>query len=52
VGDSFSALEAEPIPEPSAEMGILALGAIGVVSVQSVNRKKAIKKQHWEQLTQ
>jgi len=28
VGDCFSALEAEPIPEPSAEMGILALGAM------------------------
>ena len=44
VGDlSFSALETEPVPEPSAESGILALGAIGVVSVLKRKQKKADK---------
>lgn len=38
---AFSALETEPVPEPSAELGILALGAIGAVSVLKRKQKKA-----------
>ncbi len=38
---AFSALKTEPVPEPSAELGILALGAIGAVSVLKRKQKKA-----------
>jgi phospholipase/lecithinase/hemolysin len=38
---AFSALEPEPIPEPSAELGLLALGALGAVSVLKRKQKKA-----------
>lgn len=37
---AFSALEPEPIPEPSAELGLLALGALGTVSVLKRKQKK------------
>ena len=42
VGDlAYSALNPEPVPEPSAELSILTLGAIGAVSVLKRKKKKA-----------
>lgn len=42
VGDlAYSALNPEPVPEPSAELSILTLGAIGALSVLKRKKKKA-----------
>lgn len=38
---AFRALQAKPVPEPSTELGILALGALGAVSVLQRLQKKA-----------
>lgn len=40
---AFSALTPAPVPEPSAELGLLALGALGAVSVLKRKKKKARK---------
>lgn len=40
-GLAYSALEIEPVPEPSAELGVLTLGALGAVLVLKRKQKKA-----------
>jgi hypothetical protein len=40
-GLAYSALETKPVPEPSAQLGILALAALGAVSLLKRKQKQA-----------